>query len=132
MNSHEIIYNLWHEYASTKNVADLIELYSPNAIFESPLVPILLNRESGVLQGKEEIHTFLIEGTHRRPNDLVRWYRTGTYFSKGNTLIWEYPRNTPDGNQLDILELMEIENKLIINHRIYWGWLGTQLLIKNK
>lgn len=132
MNDHETIYNLWHEYASTKNVADLIELYSPHAIFESPLVPILLNRKEGVLQGKSEIHTFLIEGTQRRPNDLVRWYRTGTYFSKGNTLIWEYPRNTPDGNQLDILELMEIENKLIVNHRIYWGWLGTQLLIKNK
>jgi hypothetical protein len=132
MNSHEAIYNLWHEYASTKNVANLIELYSPNAIFESPLVPILLNREGGALQGKDEIHTFLIEGTNRRPNDLVRWYRTGTYFSKGNTLIWEYPRNTPDGNQLDILELMEIEDTLIVNHRIYWGWLGTQLLIKNQ
>ena len=132
MNDHETIYNLWHKYASTKNVTDLIELYSPNAMFESPLVPVLLNRAGGILQGKDEIHTFLIEGTKRRPNDLVRWYRTGTYFSKGNTLIWEYPRNTPDGNQLDILELMEIEDKLIVNHRIYWGWLGTQLLIKNQ
>lgn len=132
MNVHETIYTLWHEYASTKNVSDLIALYAPNAIFESPLVPILLNRESGVLQGKDEIHTFLVEGTNRRPNDLVRWYRTGTYFSKGNTLIWEYPRNTPDGNQLDILELMEIENEFIVSHRIYWGWLGTQLLIKNQ
>ena len=55
MNDHEAIYNLWHEYASTKNVTDLIELYSSNAIFESPLVPILLNRKEGVLQGKEEI-----------------------------------------------------------------------------
>ncbi len=132
MSEHETIYNLWHEYASTKNVADLIELYSSTALFESPLVPILLNRKEGVLKGKDEIHAFLTEGTKRRPNDLVRWYRTGSYFSKGNTLIWEYPRNTPDGNQLDILELMEIENKLIINHRIYWGWLGTQLLIKNQ
>jgi hypothetical protein len=132
VNDHETIYNLWHEYASTKNVPALIELYSSTAVFESPLVPILLNRKEGVLQGKDEIHRFLIEGTQRRPNDLVRWYRTGTYFSKGNTLIWEYPRNTPDGNQLDILELMEIENKLIVNHRIYWGWVGTQLLIKNQ
>lgn len=132
MNDHEIIYNLWHEYASNKNVAKLIELYSPNAIFESPLVPILLNKKSGVLHGKDEIHNFLIEGTQRRPNELVRWYRTGAYFSKGNTLIWEYPRNTPNGDQLDILELIEIENSLIVNHRIYWGWLGTQLLIKNQ
>ncbi len=132
MNDHELIYNLWHEYASTKNIKNLIALYSPGALFESPLVPIILNKSTGLLKGKNEIYEFLIEGTKRRPNELVRWYRTGNYFSKGNTLVWEYPRNTPSGDQIDILELMEIENKLIINHRIYWGWFGTQLLIKNQ
>ena len=132
MQEHELIYNLWHEYASSKNVASLIELYSDTALFESPLVPILLNKSSGVLKGKDEIHEFSLEGTKRRPNELVRWYRTGNYFSKGNTLIWEYPRHTPNGDQIDILELMEIKNKKIINHRIYWGWFGTQLLIESQ
>lgn len=103
-----------------------------DAIFESPLVPILMNTEKGVLKGRTQIYDFLLEGTKRRPNDLVRWYRIGNYFSKGNTLIWEYPRHTPNGDQVDILELMEIENQQITNHRIYWGWFGTQLLIKNQ
>jgi hypothetical protein len=85
-----------------------------------------------VLKGKEQIYEFLIEGTKRRPNELVKWYRTGNYFSMGNTLIWEYPRITPEGEQIDILELMEIENGKIIHHRIYWGWLGTEMLIKNQ
>lgn len=48
-----------------------------------------------------------------------------------DVLVWEYPRQTPDGEQVDILELMEIRNGLIVNHRIYWGWFGTQMLIKS-
>src|SRR3990167_9930935 len=100
MHEHILIYNLWHEYASTKNVEDLITLYAADALFESPLVPIILNKSTGILRGKDEIYEFLMEGTRRRPNELVRWYRTGNYFSKGNMLIWEYPRNTPNGEQI--------------------------------
>ena len=91
----------------------------------------MINKDSGILRGKTEILAFLNEGTRRRPNELVRWYRTGKYFITGDVLVWEYPRQTPDGGQVDILELMEIRNGLIVNHRIYWGWFGTQMLIKS-
>ena len=69
-----------------------------------------------------------MEGTRRRPNDLVRWYRDGCYFVTGDTLVWEYPRQTPDGDQVDILEVMRLEGGKIKHHRIYWGWFGTQML----
>ena len=91
----------------------------------------MINKDSGILRGKTEILAFLNEGTRRRPNELVHWYRTGKYFITGDVLVWEYPRQTPDGEQVDILELMEIRNGLIVNHRIYWGWFGTQMLIKS-
>ncbi len=119
----------WHEYAKTRNTAALIDLYADDAIFESPLVPVLLGTNSGILRGRAQILAFLEEGTRRRPNELVRWYRTGTYFSAGDTLVWEYPRQTPDGHQVDILELMQIANGKIAHHRIYWGWFGTQMLM---
>jgi hypothetical protein len=45
--------------------------------------------------------------------------------------VWEYPRETPEGDQVDILEVMEIRDGLIAAHRIYWGWVGTDLLIGN-
>jgi len=125
------IYEKWHKYAKERETKALIELYAEDAVFESPLVPILMNRDSGILRGKTEILAFLNEGTRRRPNELVRWYRTGKYFITGNVLVWEYPRQTPDGEQVDILELMEIRDGLIVNHRIYWGWFGTQMLIKS-
>ena len=90
----------------------------------------------GVLRGREAIKHFLEEGTQRRPNELVRWYRTGEYLTNGKTLVWEYPRETPEGEQIDILELMEISDGLIVNHRIYWGWKGCQhiseALVRNK
>lgn len=73
----QIIYEQWHAFASTRNVDALINLYDENATFESPLVPVILNCTSGVLHGKTAIHHFLEEGTRRRPNDLVRWYRDG-------------------------------------------------------
>ena len=124
------IYEKWHKYAKEREIKALIELYAEDAVFESPLVPILMNKDSGILRGKTEILAFLNEGTRRRPNELVRWYRTGKYFITGDVLVWEYPRQTPDGEQVDILELMEIRDGLIVNHRIYWGWFKRSKLVK--
>ena len=125
----EQVYRKWHECARDGDVAGLISLYAPDATFESPLVPALLEQPSGMLRGHDEIPRFLAEGTRRRPNALVRWYRTGSYFTDRRTLIWEYPRETPDGDQVDILEVMEIADGEIQHHRIYWGWFGTRLLV---
>ncbi len=57
----------WHEFASSRNVESLIDLYDAHAILESPLVPIIMGCcSSGVLTGRDEILAFLIEGTKRR------------------------------------------------------------------
>ena len=127
----EQIYRQWHEAAKNRNTAALLALYHEAAELESPLVPIILNQNSGVLHGKAEIGRFLEEGTRRRPNELVRWYRSVQYLASGDLLVWEYPRQTPDGEQIDILELMQLKDGLIWRHRIYWGWFGTQMLIQS-
>lgn len=110
---------------------ELVDLYAVDATFESPLVPAIWDCESGILCGRTEIEKFLEEGTKRRPNELVRWYRDGKYFTDGETLVWEYPRQTPNGEQIDILELMIIKDKKIQTHRIYWGWFGCKTLINS-
>ncbi|MGB7075600.1 MAG: hypothetical protein WBD53_00260, partial [Xanthobacteraceae bacterium] len=46
-------------------------------------------------------------------------------------LVWEYPRVAPDGDQVDLVEVMEIADGLIRHHRIYWGWFGTTLLTRS-
>ena len=131
MTDAQHIYEAWHTAAKNRDTAALIALYHDDAEFESPLVPVIMARASGVLRGRAEIQAFLEEGTRRRPNELVRWYRDGTHFVSGSTLVWEYPRQTPEGDQVDILELMDIRGGKIAHHRIYWGWFGTQMLIRS-
>jgi hypothetical protein len=48
-------------------------------------------------------------------------------------VTWEYPRVSPDGPQMELVEVMEVEvmeveDGLIKAHRVYWGWyaLGFQ------
>ena len=58
---------------------------------------------------------------------LRRRYRTG-FFTDGKRLMWEYPREAPDGPQMDLVEVMDIADGLIQRHRVYWGWLGLKVL----
>jgi ketosteroid isomerase-like protein len=126
------VFVAWHERARRGDVHGLLALYAPDALFESPLVPAIFDDlKSGVLRGHEAIGEFLAEGTRRRPNVLVRWHRSGECLCDGRTLFWEYPRETPDGEQIDIAEVMEIDDHgLIRRHRIYWGWLGVAELTR--
>ena len=91
-------------------------------------MPRILSQASGVLHGHDELRRFFVKGTAGRPNQLVRWYRTGRFMFDGRTLIWEYPRQTPDDEQVDLVEVMELNGHHIAHHRIYWGWYGTPLL----
>ena len=129
---HARIFEEWHRAASTRDQAALLALYADDAVLETPLAPYVLDdKNDGVLRGRAEIQQFLDEGARRRPNDLVRWYRTGRWFSAGPTLVWEYPRQTPQGDQIELLEVMDIKAGLIQHHRIYWGWFGMQHLMRN-
>jgi hypothetical protein len=49
-------------------------------------------------------------------------------FTDGRVLMWEYPRATPDGDQMDFTEVMELESGMIKRHRVYWGWYGVRTL----
>lgn len=131
MNTAEYLYHAWHDAAKSRDTDALIALYHDDAELESPLVPIIMQRTNGTLRGKAEIRAFLAEGARRRPNEWVRWYRDAHYYTGGDILIWEYPSQTPNGNQVDILELMQHRDGKIYRHRIYWGWFGTQMLIKS-
>jgi len=56
-----------------------------------------------------------------------KFYRK-RYFSDGRTLMWEYRRQSPAGDQQDFVEVMEIEDGLIKRHCVYWGWFGVRVL----
>jgi steroid delta-isomerase len=124
------IHRDWHARAKGLDTEGLLALYAADAVFESPLVPAILDdHPDGVLHGHDALRRFFAEGARRRPNDLVRWHRSGAFLTDGSRfLVWEYPREAPDGDQVDLVEVMEIEDALIQRHRVYWGWKGSLLI----
>ena len=114
------IYHEWDNALANNDVEALLKLYSPKATLESPLVPHLMNSDCGVCSGEKQLRKLFEILASRKPS-IRKYYRTG-YFTDGKRLIWEYPRLTPDDTeQMDFVEVMDIENGLIQNHRVYWG-----------
>src|ERR1051326_4830584 len=127
----ERIYHDWDEALSLGDVEALLALYAPNAILESPLVSHLLDKEEGICTGHDELRR-LFEILRERKPPVRRHYRAG-FFTDGKKLIWEYPRATPKGEQMDFAEAMEIDDKgLIRHHNVYWGWFGVRVLQRNE
>jgi hypothetical protein len=123
------VYQRWHEAVVDRDLDGLMALYAQDAILETPLILVTLrDRTQGILRGRGEIRPFFEAGLRKLGNDLGRWYRTGTFFSDGRQLTWEYPRATPQGDQVDLVEVMDMADGLIAHHRVYWGWVGFKVL----
>jgi len=114
------IYERWHETVVRRDIRGLMELYAEDAILESPLIcAVQPELGSGILQGKAAIGDFFAAGFRTPSSGLGRWYRTGHFFANGRQLTWEYPRATPDGDQIDLVEVMDVSGGLI-THRVWW------------
>jgi steroid Delta-isomerase len=124
------IYDRWHETIVSRDLEGLMALYAEDAILETPLILITLTDPAqGILCGKSEIRPFFEAGFRKLGKQLNRWHRTGLFFSNGRQLTWEYPRETPQGDQVDLVEVMDVVNGLIAHHKVYWGWVGFQTLV---
>ncbi len=122
----ERIYQEWDDALSKLDVDRIIALYSPDMTFESPLVRHLFKTDRGVLHGRDEVKKLFGELAKTQP-PTRKFYRK-RYFSDGRTLMWEYRRQSPAGDQQDFVEVMEIEDGLIKRHCVYWGWFGVRVL----
>ena len=130
MDNAEKIYHDWDKALSENNVEALLALYADDVIVESPLIPYLLQQEEGVCRGKEELRALVEMVAKRKPN-IRKFYRS-TLLCHGNLIMWEYPRDTPQGEQMDFAEIMNINDSgLIQSHRVYWGWKGFQVINKD-
>jgi ketosteroid isomerase-like protein len=122
----ERIYREWDRAWSDDDLEAMIALYAEDATLESPLVPHLLGTDTGICRGRQAIRQLLEIAAPRKPRKRT-FYRKG-YFTDGRTLVWEYPRAAPDGEQMDFFEVMEVEGGLIRKHRVYWGWRGFEVI----
>lgn len=127
----QYVHDEWHRRTVARDIDGLLDLYLPDATLESPLVPRIMDTPSGVLAGHEHLREFFEHGTRGRPNELVKFYRSGDFLFDGHRLMWEYPRDAGPadlGQQVDIAEVMDLHGPKIRHHRIYWGWFGSPLL----
>ncbi len=124
------IYERWHETVMSQDLPGLIALYAEHAVMEAPAILAQFpERDEGVLRGRNEIEKLFARNFGNLAREFSALYRTGLFFSNGRHLTWEYPRQTPRSAQVDLFESMDIENGLIVYHRVYWGWQGLQTLL---
>lgn len=124
----QYVHDLWDKAIKERSLNGLMDLYAKDATFEGHAVFALFpERTEGVLRGKEEIAS-LFEASFRRP-EWGMWWRSGNYCTNESSLVWEYPRLTPAEPQLDLVEFMDIEDGLIRQHRVYWGWQSIKAFI---
>jgi hypothetical protein len=127
----ERIYNEWDKALSDNDAEALLQLYAKDAILESPVIPALTGNEKGELQGHAALLPLFKTVAERKP-EVRKYYRKG-YFTDGHQLVFEYPHHTPNGEQMDFVEVMEInEEGLIQKHKVYWGWYGVNVIEKNR
>ena len=126
----EDLHRRWNDALERKDVDAATALYAPDTVLESPLVRHILKSEQGVVRGRENLRAFLQQVFARTPTSR-HVYRTG-FFTDGKTVMWEYPRQTPDGEQMDFVEVMQVENGLIARHRVFWGWFGVKLMEEDR
>lgn len=125
----EAVTHAWERALAAHDVDALVACYAQDAVLESPVVAHILG-PPGVCHGHEELRPFLAEVVARTPE--VRQYHREGLFTDGHRATWEYPRASPEGEQMDFVEVMEIEDGLIQAHRVYWGWKGVQVLFEDK
>jgi len=122
----EHICRLWDEALGNKDLEASLALYADDASIESPLVQHLMNTPTGIVQGRDNLRVFITRVFQTNPPQRKR-FKQG-FFTDGRIVTWEYPRVAPDGEQMELVEIMEIDNGLIQRHRVYWGWYALGLL----
>jgi len=104
----ERIYRAWDDALGKRDLEASLALYADDASIESPLVQHLMKRRDGVVQGKDALREFITRVFATNPSQRKR-FKQG-FFTDGRVLTWEYPRQSPDGEQMDLVEVMEIED----------------------
>ena len=122
----ERIYRAWDDALGKRDLEASLALYADDASIESPLVQHLMKRRDGIVRGKDALREFITRVFATNPPQRKR-FKQG-FFTDGRVLTWEYPRQSPDGEQMDLVEVMEIEDGRIKRHRVYWGWYALNVL----
>jgi len=123
----EHIYREWMKRLAARTSTAALKLYAPDAVLESPLVRHILGGAEGIIRGRDDLRSFVDNGL---PAVRLRYgnaTRDG-FLTDGKRLIWEYPRLAPNGQQIDLVEAMDIAAGSFSGIACIGGWLGVKVL----
>jgi hypothetical protein len=124
------VYTAWDDALGAKDLDAALALYHEDCTLESPLVCYLRRTTDGVVAGRDALRAFVEQVFAHQPAERRRF--RSDLLTDGRRVIWEYPRRSPGGDQMDIVEVMEIERGLIRAHRVYWGWKSVGMLLRDE
>jgi hypothetical protein len=110
------IHHAWNDALAVRNVEAITALYADDATIDSPLVRYLLGSDEGICRGRASIRAFIPLVSKHQPEE--RRTHRNPVFTDGHAMMWEYPRETPEGDQMDFTEIMEIRDGFIWRHRV--------------
>src|SRR3954447_19751908 len=90
----------WDTALGQHSVEGALGLYAPDATLESPLVRHLMGGDQGVIRGRDQLQAFVEKVFMRQP--ALRRRAKKNFFTDGKTIVWEYPRATAEGDQMDL------------------------------
>lgn len=122
------IHGEWSDALRHRDARRLGALYAKAATLESPAVLLLDDRFDGVIVGREEIVSFFDALFDRFDETVCDLFRSGDLFFDRRLVAWECAGEDPSGAMTRSVEAMEIENGLILHHRVYWNWAGMRAL----
>lgn len=125
----EAVTRVWEQALADHDAEALLTCYAPDATVESPVATHLLDGH-GSCRGHDQLRRLFTAVVARTPTQ--RHYHRDSFFTDGHRVMWEYPRHTPAGEQMDFVEVMDISDGLIRAHRVYWGWRGIQILANDQ
>ena len=117
MTNHEIAVK-WLTAFNAHNLNDLLSLYNNNAIHYSPKLKLKKPETNGLIKGKTTLGVWWQEAFDTMP-ELT--YMQKKITANEERVFMEYTRVVPGENDMNVAEVLEIENELIVESRVYHG-----------
>ena len=116
------VYETWHCAIVGRDLDKLMALYANESVLDSSAVLVLEKDPSGIIRGRDHIRKYFTSFfAMLGMSDGKDRYRSQQFFWDRKSLVWEYPSKAPDGDQLDVVESIDLEDGLIVYHWVYWG-----------
>lgn len=106
----------WFAAFNEHNLENLLSLYDDNAEHYSPKLKLRQPETNGLIKGKQALHNWWQDAFDRLPN---LHYKILNIVANDTMVFMEYIRQTPNEDDMQIGEVLEIKNERIIASRVY-------------